>query len=121
MGNQYQPQYQTQVTVCEATASMICGIVSLVCFGIILGPIAIFLGLSAKKQIKENPYGLTGDCQATAGIVTGSIVDVSNTVGERILKQNFDFILHIQVVVLHLFWSKSFPNLGYFCPLGARL
>jgi hypothetical protein len=45
----------------------------LVCFGIILGPIAIFLGLSAKKQIKENPQGLTGDCQATAGIVCGSI------------------------------------------------
>jgi Domain of unknown function (DUF4190) len=57
----------------EAVASMICGIVSLFFFGFILGPIAICLGVSAKNKIKENPQGLTGGCQATAGIVTGSI------------------------------------------------
>jgi hypothetical protein len=74
MGNQYPPQYNpTQVTVGEATASMICGIVSLFFFGPILGPIAICLGVSAKKKIKENPQGLTGNAQATAGIVCGSI------------------------------------------------
>jgi hypothetical protein len=74
MGNQYPPQYNhTQVTIGEATASMICGIVGLFFFGIILGPIAIFLGVAAKKKIKENPQGLTGEGQATAGIVCGSI------------------------------------------------
>jgi Domain of unknown function (DUF4190) len=57
----------------EAVASMICGIVSLFFIGIILGPIAICLGVSAKNKIKANPQALTGGCQATAGIVTGSI------------------------------------------------
>jgi uncharacterized protein YqgC (DUF456 family) len=74
MGNQHDAGGGAPMDVSgEAVASMICGIVSLFFFGIILGPIAICLGVSAKNKIKENPQALTGGCQATAGIVTGSI------------------------------------------------
>jgi Domain of unknown function (DUF4190) len=60
-----------------ATASMVCGIVSLTFvwfyYGIILSPIAIILGIVAHRKIKQNRQELTGECQATAGIITGSI------------------------------------------------
>jgi Domain of unknown function (DUF4190) len=73
MGNQYAGGGAPMIVIGEATASMVCGIVGLFFFGIILGPIAICLGVSAKKKIKENPQALTGEGQATAGIVMGSI------------------------------------------------
>jgi predicted RND superfamily exporter protein len=72
MGNQYAAGGAPN-TSGEATAAMICGIIGLFFFGIILGPIAICLGVSAKNKIKQNPEALTGECQATAGIVMGSI------------------------------------------------
>jgi uncharacterized membrane protein HdeD (DUF308 family) len=55
---------------------MVCGIVGLVFLGnigLIIGPIAICLGIVAKKKIHQEPQRLTGDCQATAGIIMGSI------------------------------------------------
>jgi uncharacterized Tic20 family protein len=75
MGNQYASGGAPN-TSGEATAAMICGIIGLLFFGIILGPIAICLGVSAKNKIKQNPEALTGECQATAGIVMGSIAVV---------------------------------------------
>jgi uncharacterized Tic20 family protein len=60
----------------QAIAAMVCGIVGLFIFGIILGPIAICLGAAAKQQIQQSNGRKTGDCQATAGIVTGSIAVV---------------------------------------------
>jgi len=56
-----------------AIASMVCGIVGILIFGIILGPIAIILGAMAKNQINRNPREVGGNCQAIAGIVGGSI------------------------------------------------
>jgi Domain of unknown function (DUF4190) len=56
-----------------ATASMVCGIVGLFFLGLILGPIAIILGIAAHTNIKQNRQELTGECQATAGIITGTI------------------------------------------------
>jgi len=58
----------------KATASMICGIVGLVLFGIILGPIAIALGVQARNEIRNT--GQSGSGMATAGIVLG-IIDVA--------------------------------------------
>lgn len=57
----------------HATSSMICGIVGLFFFGFVLGPVAICLGVSAKKEISNNADGIDGDCQATTGIVLGVI------------------------------------------------
>lgn len=57
----------------KAVASMWCGIIGILIFGIILGPIAIGLGSSAKKDIAENPDTVKGECQANAGITCGII------------------------------------------------
>ena len=57
----------------KAIASLTIGIISIFVFGIILGPIAICLGLSAKKDIEENPETMIGLGQANAGIICGSI------------------------------------------------
>ena len=56
----------------KAMASLVCGIVGILIFGVILGPIAICLGLAAKKEIEENP-GMEGTCQANAGIGLGVV------------------------------------------------
>lgn len=60
-------------TLPQATTAMCLGIASLVVFGIILGPIAICIGISAKKTIQANPNKYMGEGQATTGIVCGSI------------------------------------------------
>jgi len=61
----------------NATAAMVCGILGIIFFGIILGPLAIALGCSAKAEINENPREVTGDCQANTGIVCGIIALVA--------------------------------------------
>lgn len=52
---------------------MVLGIVSLIFFGIVLGPLAIIFGTIALNRIKENPHRLEGREMATAGIICGSI------------------------------------------------
>lgn len=61
-----------------AVASMVCGIVSLcVCgipfAGLVLGIIAIVLGLKAKKMYTEQPRAYSPPGMATAGFVCGII------------------------------------------------
>jgi Domain of unknown function (DUF4190) len=55
-----------------ATAAMVLGICSLVLCGL-LGPVALFIGISARRRIRESGGYLSGDGQATAGIVMGAI------------------------------------------------
>ena len=57
----------------NATASMICGIVGMVTFGLTSLP-AIVLGHTAKRQIRRT--GQDGDGQANAGLVLGYLVTV---------------------------------------------
>jgi Domain of unknown function (DUF4190) len=67
-----------------AIASMVCGIVSLTFMWyfwvVILSPIAIILGSVAHWRIKQNRQELMGECQATAGIATGSIALVGSII-----------------------------------------
>ena len=70
----YQPAYQQPVgqqTAGKATTSLILGIVSLVLCGLFAGLPAIFLGFSARKEIRESNGRLGGDGLALGGIVTG--------------------------------------------------
>ena len=60
-------------TLPQATTAMCLGIASLIVFGIILGPIAICIGVNAKNTIRANPDKYMGEGQATTGIVCGSI------------------------------------------------
>ena len=56
-----------------ARNALICGILSIFCCGIILGPIAIVLALNARKEIAKGRGALSGDGMATAGLVCGIV------------------------------------------------
>jgi phage FluMu protein Com len=58
----------------DARNSLICGLIGLLCLGIILGPIAILLGINGLKKAKRNPR-MGGDSAARAGIILG-VVDI---------------------------------------------
>ncbi|MEX0991585.1 MAG: DUF4190 domain-containing protein [Actinomycetota bacterium] len=58
-----------------ATASLACAIVGLLVFGIVLGPIAIILGIVAQSQIAASGGQQGGKGTATAGVVIG-LLDV---------------------------------------------
>jgi len=59
----------------KATASLVCGIVGFVCFGFILGVVAIILGVYARRDIEGSAGRLGGGGLATAGIVLG-VIDI---------------------------------------------
>ncbi len=61
------------VTAGKATGALVCGIVGLLLCGVILGPVAIYLGMTAKREIQESGGRLKGSGMATAGIVLGII------------------------------------------------
>jgi len=54
----------------EAGEALTMAIVSLFCFGFILGPIAISKAMKAKKIMEQNPR-LTGSGKATAALIIG--------------------------------------------------
>jgi hypothetical protein len=56
-----------------AIASLICGLLSFLCFGIVLGPVAFGLGLGARRTIAQSNGWRKGDGMAIAGIVLGII------------------------------------------------
>jgi hypothetical protein len=56
----------------EAGEALKYGVVSLLCFGFILGPIAISKALKAKKEIAADPT-LGGSGMATAGMILGAL------------------------------------------------
>jgi len=75
MGPPAPPYQQARATCKEANLALIFGIISIFCFSIILGPIAIALGSKAKKILATNPH-LAGSGKATAGLVIGIITTI---------------------------------------------
>lgn len=57
----------------EAAEALKYALIGIICFGIILEPIAIKKALDAKKMIAANP-NLTGDGKATAALIIAPIV-----------------------------------------------
>ena len=55
---------------------MVLGIVGILFFGIILGPLAIIFGSIAINRINEQPHELEGRGMAKAGIICGVIAVV---------------------------------------------
>jgi len=53
--------------------ALVCAIVGLLCLGIVLEPVALVLGLLARKRIRESNGTLTGEGLATAAIVIGIV------------------------------------------------
>ena len=66
------PYYSLPQSNSLALASMIVGIASLVCFGVIPGIIALVLGFAALSKIKKDP-AVGGNSQAWTGIITGGL------------------------------------------------
>ena len=71
----YPPPRMVGVECKEAQTALIVSIVGFFCCGVVLGPIAIFLGLKAKSIIAANP-GMQGDQKATAAIAIGALETV---------------------------------------------
>lgn len=73
-GQQYPgQQYQPQQTDGKATASMVCGILSIVCFGILAGIPAIILGHISRGNIKRSMGRLGGGGMALTGLILGYV------------------------------------------------
>src|SRR5260370_39953345 len=62
-----------------AKTALILGVLSLLCFGILFGPLAIRQALRTKEAIAHDP-SLTGSGMTTAGMVLGIVALVSNMV-----------------------------------------
>lgn len=63
----------------KAKTCMIMGILSLVIFGPVFGPIAIIYYFAAKKQLKTGAYSDASRTMAKAGLVMGIIATVFGT------------------------------------------
>jgi hypothetical protein len=57
----------------EAQTAMIISILSFFCLGIILGPVALGLGISARRKMRASG-NMQGEGMAIAAIVIGSII-----------------------------------------------
>lgn len=57
----------------KATASMVLGILSVTCFGLLAGIPAVILGHISRKNIRESRGRLTGDGKALAGMIMGYV------------------------------------------------
>lgn len=78
-----------------AIAAMVCGILSITCtgfVGIILGPVALGLGINGRRAIDRSNGWKKGDGMATTGIVLGVIGIVLSIVYLIFLLKNPNFI-----------------------------
>ena len=57
-----------------ATEALIMSLIGVVCFGIILEPLALYRGIKARKEIRESPYPMSGEGVATAAIIIASVM-----------------------------------------------
>lgn len=72
VSSEYQTPAQPTGTSGKAIAALVCGILSFVVLGVILGLVAVGLGVSARKELASQP-GRSGSGLALAGIITGVI------------------------------------------------
>jgi hypothetical protein len=76
----------------KAIGALVCAILGLLVCGIILEPVAIGLGIAARKSIRESSGRLKGDGMATAAIVIGIIGLVLSVVMFFVLLANPDLL-----------------------------
>jgi len=55
----------------EAIAALVCGILAWICFPV--GFVAVFLGIRARRAVRENPEQVGGDQLALVGMILGGI------------------------------------------------
>lgn len=64
----------------RATLILVLGILSLFCFGIVLGPIAGVMGKNALDEIDANPGAYTNRGQVQAGMILGIVGFVASII-----------------------------------------
>jgi hypothetical protein len=80
-GYEQYPEAGSPQTHSKAIVSLVCGIIGLFLCGVVLGPVAIYYGNQAKKEIRASGGRYTGEGFATAGIVLGIIAVVAFVIG----------------------------------------
>ena len=65
----------------QAVTSLIVGIISIFCCGIVLAPFAIYRGAKAKRLIDESGVGQEHRGMATAGFIIGIVSLALNVIG----------------------------------------
>ena len=78
-----------------AIGAMVCGIVSITCagfLGIVLGPVALVLGIRSRRRIGGSSGTLKGEGMALTGIVLGAIGVVASIAYLVFLVRNPDFV-----------------------------
>jgi len=79
-GGGFNPGIQKEIAS-QATASLVVGIISFFCCGIILGPFAIYRGNKALRLIQQYNIGHENAGKANAGKIIGIISTVLNVIG----------------------------------------
>jgi hypothetical protein len=84
-----------------ATGALVGGILALLCgvaggAGVVIGPVAVVLGLTARRRIRQAPGALKGDGLAVAGIVMGIVGAVISIVWILVLVANPDLVEEIR-------------------------
>ena len=74
------PEYPEPRTSGAAIASLVVAIIGLFLIGIVLGPIAICLAVSAKNDIRARPDEVKGEGLANAGLVIGVVGTVISVI-----------------------------------------
>lgn len=65
-----------------AVASLVCGLLFwLPLFNLVLGPVAVVLGILAIRRVRNNPERYTGQGMAIAGIVLGAVSVIFTIIG----------------------------------------
>ena len=119
------PQYgQPGESSGQATASLILGILSVTCFGLLAGIPAVILGHIAKSNIRKSGGRLSGDGKATAGLIMGYIsialipimlsVMIPNLLRSRMAANESSATITLRTVnTVQVEYQTQYPAAGY--------
>ena len=76
------PQYRVALARADgAVRALVLGLVSLLCCGVVLGPIAIYEGLQVRYRVRVSNGRLSGDGFAIAAIILGVLGTLNSLIG----------------------------------------
>jgi type II secretory pathway pseudopilin PulG len=120
----YPGQYQPQ-TDGKATASLVLGILSILCFGLLTGLPAIILGHISRGNIEQSRGRLTGGGMALAGLILGYVsifssiliiaaIMIPNLMRSRISANESAAASTVRAInTTQVAYSTSYPEQGY--------
>lgn len=120
-----QQYWQAARTDGKATASMVLGILGLLCFWGIAGVPAVILGHLSKADIKKSGGRLQGEGMATTGLITGYVsialgvlffaaILIPNLTRSRIEANHNAAVSTLRIVTTaQVSYSTDYPNRGY--------